>query len=219
MIMKELNFTQEGEHLVYETNVYRITCRKKDIMDALFCPLIAQTRRLALLFGISCLPLDCKICIDIMDRNFFEQQKSIFIGKNASSEIVAFSAVRICVVSYCALRDKYTLDEYCKVILHEAVHVLQQITTRVPLEQNVWLYEAVACYLAGQTAESPQMEKAMPWDTVKQDFYAVPRCYGIAFHLGKALLSDCPPSDIVALCSDVPRCEKICAKAYATLFK
>lgn len=217
--MKKLNFTQEGKQFVYETDVYRITCRKKDITDALLYPLIEKTWRLALLFGLSRLPVECKICINIMERDVFTQQKNIHFGKIANSEeIVAFSGVNVSVLSYSALRDKYTLDEYCKVILHETVHVLQRITTMVPTEDNVWLYEAVACYLAGQMAKRPQKKEAMPWDTVKQNFYAVPKCYSIAYHLGKALLADCPSSCIVDLCSDVPRCEETCAKAYTTLF-
>lgn len=104
-------------------------------------------------------------------------------------------------------------------ILHEIVHVLQRIATRVPPEQFIWLYEAVACYLAEQSAEISQSGNPVSWDTVKQNFYTVPGCYGIAYHLGKALLSGCPPGDVIARCSDVPRCETICAETYAGLFK
>ena len=154
-----------------------------------------------------------------MEKELFEQKKILYFGTSTPQEVVAFSTTRIYAVSYSALSDKYTMDEYCKVILHEAVHVLQLITTRIAPEESVWLYEAVACYLTGQAADKPRKEKILSWEAVKQNFYAVPECYGIAYHLGKALLSSCPSRDIVALCADVPRCEAICAGAYAALFK
>lgn len=205
--------------MIYETDMFRITYMENDIKEKAIDALITKSLRLALLFEISHLPLERKISINIMDKNIFKQQKSFYLGKSASPEVVAFSTERIHVVSYRALCDRYTCEEYHKVILHEVVHVVQQLATKVPPEKNVWLYEAVACYLAGQRTEIPQRGVPLPWDVVKQDFYAVPRCYSIAYHLGKSLLSGCLSGGIVALCSDVSRCDKICAEAYASLFK
>ena len=205
--------------MTYETDVYQIICEKRDAMDALFCPLVVRARELALLFGISSLAPCNKIRIDILGRKRFEIERGLYFGKNASPEIVSFSTERVCVVSYRVIYNQYTPEEYRKVILHELVHVLQWITTRIPPERNVWLYEAAACYLAGQTADISHMENAVPWEMVKQSFYATPGCYGIAYHLGVALLSGCAPGEVAALCSDVPRCEAVCAEAYANLFK
>ena len=154
-----------------------------------------------------------------MGRERFETEKGLRFGKNASPEIVSFSTERVRVVSYRVIDKQYTPEEYRKVILHELVHVLQRIATRIPPERNIWLYEAVACYLAGQKAEIPRMENAAPWETVKQSFYATPGCYAIAYHLGMALLSDCAPGEVAALCSDALRCEALCAEAYAKLLK
>ena len=205
--------------MTYETDVYRIICEEEDAADALFCPLRAQVERLALLFGIPSLPPDCRIRVDILGREAFEPEKSLRFGKSAGPEIVAFSTEHICAASYRAVRGRYTPEAYRKVILHELVHVLQWISTRVPPEQNIWLYEAAACYLAGQAADVPPMGDAVPWDAVRRNFYATPGCYSVAYHLGSALLSGCAPGQAAALCSDVPRCEAVCAEAYARLFK
>lgn len=205
--------------MTYETGVYRIVCGEEDASDALFRPLAAQAERIALLFGIPGLPPDCRIRIDILGREAFEREKSLRFGKSAGPEIVAFSTGRVRAASYRAVLGRYTPEEYRGVILHELVHVLQWISTRVPPERNVWLYEAAACYLAGQAADVPPVGDAVPWDAVRRDFYGAPGCYGIAYHLGSALLSGCPPGGAAALCSDVPRCETVCAKAYAGLFK
>lgn len=205
--------------MTYETDVYRIICGEEEASDALFCPLAEQAEKLALLFGISHLPPDCRIRIDILGLEPFEREKGLHFGKSTGPEIVAFSTEHVCAVSYRAIRSRYTPERYRQVILHEFVHVLQWIATRVPTEQNVWLYEAAACYLAGQTADISHKENAVPWDTVRQNFYATPECYRIAYHLGAALLSGCAPGEAAARCSDVPYCEAVCAEAYAGLFK
>lgn len=205
--------------MTYESDVYRIICGDEDAADALFCPLAAQAERLALLFGISHFPPDRKVRIDILDQELFERAKGLHFGKSAGPEIVAFSTERVYAVSYHAVCSQYTPEEYRRVILHEFVHVLQWIATRVPPDQHVWLYEAAACYLAGQTADVPYIENVIPWDMVKQNFYAAPGCYSIAYHLGAALLSSCAPGEAVARCSDVPHCAAVCAEAYANLFK
>lgn len=205
--------------MVYETDIYQIICGEKDASDTLFCPLAAPTRRVALLFGVSYLPADCRIRVDILGQQPFEREKGLRFGKSAGPEIVAFSTEYVCAVSYRAVHGQYTPEGYRRVILHELVHVLQWITTRVPPDQNVWLYEAAACYLAGQVAGPLPLRSAAPWDAVKQTFYTIPGCYRIAYHLGAALLSDCAPGEAAARCSDVPRCEAVCAEAYASLFK
>lgn len=205
--------------MTYETDIYRIICGEEDAADALFCPLAAQARRLALLFGISRLPPDDKIRIDILEWKPFEREKGLHFGKSAGPEIVAFSTDRVCAVSYRAVRDRYTMEGYRRVILHEFVHILQWIATRVPPRQNVWLYEAAACYLAGQTADVSHIGNTVSWDAVRQNFYATPGCYSVAYHLGAALLSGCAPGEAASRCSDVPHCEAVCAEAYTSLFK
>ena len=206
--------------MIYETDVYRISCEDESTSDMLFYHLEKQAGELALLFGIPYLPTDLKIHIDILDKQAFEDKKSLHFGKSTGSEIVAFSIVNICAVSYRTIHDQYTPEEYCRVILHELVHVLQRITTRISPEQNVWLYEAVACYLAGQRADISYGEKThTPWDIFKKNCYAVPACYNIAYHLGAALMSSCAPGEAAARCSDVTQCEAVCAQAYRNLFR
>lgn len=206
--------------MVYETDIYQMACEDEGTADVLFYHIEKQAGELALLFGISCLPADLKIHIDILDEKAFEHEKSLHFGNSAGSEIVAFSMVHIYAVSYRAIHDQYTPEEYCRVILHELVHVLQLISTRIPPEQNAWLYEAVACYLAGQRADISYREKIhTPWDIFKKNFYATPECYSIAYHLGATLMSGCAPGEAVARCSDILHCEAICAEAYGDLFK
>ena len=206
--------------MVYETDVYRISCEDESTSDILLYHLEKKAGELALLFGIPYPPADLKIHIDILDKQSFEDKKSLHFRKSAGSEIVAFSTVSICAVSYRTIHDQYTPEEYCRVILHELVHVLQRITTRISPEQNVWLYEAVACYLAGQRADVSYREKThTPWDIFKKNFYAVPECYSIAYHLGSALMSSCAPGEAAARCSDVVHCETVCAQAYRNLFR
>ena len=206
--------------MIHETDIYQMNCADSSAVEILFDRIEKQVGELALLFGISHLPDGYKIQIDILDQNAFDQRKSLHFGKSAGSTIVAFSTVSICVVSYHAIHDRYTPEEYRQVILHELVHVLQQISTRVPPEQNAWLYEAVACYLAGQRADISNKEKAhVPWYIFKKNFYLVPECYSIAYHLGAALLSDCASGEAVSRCSDIPLCEAICSRAYDGLFR
>ena len=206
--------------MIHETDIYQMNCADSSAVEILFDRIEKQVGELALLFGISHLPDGYKIQIDILDQNAFDQRKSLHFGKSAGSTIVAFSTVSICVVSYHAIHDRYTPEEYRQVILHELVHVLQQISTRVPPEQNAWLYEAVACYVAGQYADISNKEKShVPWHIFKKNFYMVPECYSIAYHLGAALLSDCASGEAVSRCSDVSLCELICSRVYDGLFK
>ena len=206
--------------MIYETDIYQMDCADSSAAEILVDRIEKQVGELALLFGISHLPDGYKIQIDILDQNTFDQRKSLRFGKSAGSKIVAFSTVSICVVSYHAIHDRYTPEAYRQVILHELVHVLQQISTRIPPEQNAWLYESVACYLAGQRADISNTEKAhVSWHVFKENFYMVPECYRIAYHLGAALLSDCASGEAVSRCSDVPFCEAICSRVYDDLFK
>lgn len=205
----------------YETDVFSITYRQNALIEKLLPSLLSKASKIAWLFGLSHLPPDTKISIQLMEKEPFTQQCSLYFGQNTNSQIVAFSTTQIYALSYDAICGQYTSEAYYQVILHEIVHVLQLFATRVPIPPNVWLYEAIACYLAEQVTElppqPPSQETAPPWEIVKQNFYAVPKCYTLAYHLGKALLSHCPPSDIITLCSDVPRCEAICAQAYQAI--
>ena len=54
--------------MVYETDVYRISCEDESTSDILLYHLEKKAGELALLFGIPYLPADLKIHIDILDK-------------------------------------------------------------------------------------------------------------------------------------------------------
>ena len=98
--------------MIHETDIYQMNCADSSAVEILFDRIEKQVGELALLFGISHLPDGYKIQIDILDQNAFDQRKSLHFGKSAGSTIVAFSTVSICVVSYHAIHDRYTPEEY-----------------------------------------------------------------------------------------------------------
>lgn len=75
--------------MIYETDIYRMAC-DDSTADVLLAHIEKQAGELALLFGISHLPAGCKIQIDILDRNAFDQKKSLHFGKGTGSKSLRF---------------------------------------------------------------------------------------------------------------------------------
>ena len=64
--------------------------------------------------------------------------------------------------------------------------ILQFYFSKIPSRQYVWLYESIACYLAGQKKKDNSL-KIEAWDVFENDFYNMQDCYGVAYRFGEAI--------------------------------
>lgn len=205
--------------MLFETDLFQLKYEVGQIPTNLLFTIEKEVKRVAAVFGIGHLVPAEKIRISVLDRNSFDIEIGLHFGKDARPDIVAFFADQIYVISYASIFQNYSLDSYIRVILHECTHALQKIATGVPPREAVWLYEAVACFLAGQVRESAEENCNFIWEELKSDFYSVQDCYDAAYWLGKELLGGQTQGPVAALCSDLPRCEAICADAIGRRFK
>lgn len=154
-----------------------------EIIDAL----VNKIFEVASLFGFSFLSDDLKIKLFICEENDFENKRKELSIQN-SNVIVAFQCDINCifVMKYHYLKQLYSKSEYVSVIIHECVHVLQFYYSRLPSKRYVWLYESIACYLAGQKPNRRRLGKVL-WDNFKNNFYDMKGCYEVAYAFGEAL--------------------------------
>lgn len=136
-------------------------------------------------FGFYSLPDELKIKIHICSEAEFTYKKQE-IHMYESDSVIAFSCDvnNIFVLEYRNLKNKYSLNAYEAVIVHECIHAFQAYYSMIPPKYYVWLYESVACYLAKQN-KSYDEKKLVSWDTFINDFYTIKDCYGLAYNFGK----------------------------------
>ena len=170
-------------------NIYDLIT--SDSMDSLPYEIIDDLSHkifeIASLFGFTYLIDDLKVKLFICEESDFEnKRKDIFIEN--SDKIIAFryDINSIFVMKYENLKKHYSQSSYISVIVHECIHVLQFYFSRIPSKQYVWLYESIACYLAGQITKSDRF-KIESWEIFENDFYNMKDCYGVAYRFGEAL--------------------------------
>ena len=204
--------------MTYESNIFLLhTCSEDSSVAFLTRQLDNSGTAIAKKFGITCLPRGSKIEIHIIGLSQFSEMKNMLFKSCNTNDIVAFSAESVYALSYPEIAMHYTIDSFCKVILHECIHAIQLMTTKVPTSHAVWLYEAVACYLSEQYQAFPKEEPIPTWRNVKNDFYSINHCYALAYLIGKMLIKQNDSADIVSLLSDLPRCETLCEKYLSSI--
>ena len=195
--------------MIYSNKIFEVAYPSKGISPSLFSFLDDSGCNLVDIFGVSKLAEIEKIRIFILRKALFERERDLHFRKNATPDCVAFSSWRIVVESYNDLKKCYSDIAYCKLVLHECIHVLQRFTTKVPACDAVWLYEAVACYLAGQEKVVPLRNiRDIEWDSLKYAFYDVKDCYAIAYKLGKEFFTQFGTATALKMCADPELCEK-----------
>lgn len=142
-------------------------------------------------FGFLKLPRDLKVHLKICNKEEFEKEKQITDFKDIC-DIVAFTynINHVCVLRRDCLKDRVSDDFYDAVIVHECTHIFQLYNSRLPQNKYVWLYETVACYLAGQKKTYTGMA-SVTWKNFVDDFYNVSDCYGLAYVFGEKLFLAC----------------------------
>ncbi len=138
-------------------------------------------------FGFRSLPNELKIKIHICNGTEFKHKKEESY-MNEPYHVIAFTCDinKIFVLEYTDVSSGYSLNAYDAVIVHECIHVFQAYFSMISPGRYVWLYESVACYLAGQ--KNPYGEKkGVSWEAFTNDFYRINDCYGLAYSFGKEI--------------------------------
>lgn len=151
--------------------------------DALYKRLISAAE----FFGFTYLPDELRIQMKKCDKNEFNNKRKTLLG-GENDQIIAFTCNvnQIFFLEYRFVENQYSHKAYNAVIIHESIHVFQAYYSELPPSQYVWLYESVACYLAGQKiAYNPQ--KNVSWNNFVEEFYNIENCYGLAYKFGEAL--------------------------------
>lgn len=141
----------------------------------------------AAFFGFSSLPDELKIKIHICREEEFKQKKEE-LHMNVPDYVVAFTCKinKIFILEYKSLDDWYSLNAYNTVIVHECIHAFQTYFSMISPKQYAWLYEAVACYLAGQKKTYNRKNRVL-WETFTNNFYGINDCYSLAYNFGKEI--------------------------------
>lgn len=197
--------------------VFCLMSHGSDIANVLSSTLDGRGLELAELFGLRDLPNEYRIGVLLLDRVEFRKEWERLFNSRPKNESMAFATHGVFLLDYRFVSDRCSSAEYCEVMLHECVHVLQHLQTRIPPAQAVWLYESVACYLSGQSnAKRPVSPPT--WSMCKENFIEIPGCYHIAYRLGEALFSHRETNEVIYLLSDLALCEQLCQRTYERLF-
>lgn len=141
-------------------------------------------------FGIFYLPEYLKIKIYFCDEKKFNQ-KAEELKFNFFNEIKAFTTKvnHIYILKFYFLENEFSPQEYNSFLIHECVHVFQMYFSKLKPDTFIWLYEAVACYLADQNVICKSATK-VPWEEFVNNFYYINNCYSIAYRYGKHLFEE-----------------------------
>lgn len=199
----------------YTNSIFRIDTRRDQINDSILKCLNGRAIDLASAFGIHNLPSDLKLCIhlceyeqfiDLADRNGIRKQYN---------ECLAFCSDAIYAIEYTYINEKQTESDYCKMILHECIHLLQQISTGLLPIKAVWLYESIACYLSEQKKIIPACIPS--WHSFQTDFYSIKDNYAIAYILGKELIDNVGLERIIEIQNNLKELHAIGYRVYKEL--
>lgn len=212
-----------------ESALFTIDYTHDQIPQSLISFLNKELYKLANSFAIASNLITDKLQIIIFEWQEFNQIKQILFKNIKQDYVIAISTNKvITALSHQAIINQYSADKYNRIILHECIHLMQARATGVNPTQATWLYESVACYLAGQkwhddqTIASSSKSNAYrqystdkpSWHKFTTDFYNCPLCYKFAYQLGAALL--CNKHDFKSILCDIQRCNTIGEKIYNT---
>lgn len=169
------------------------------------------------LFNIPVLPSQLRIPLQILNMEDFKSQLEVAPHNEFGiRNCVAYTDSHVHVLSYQHLKEKIARTDYLKIIRHECIHVLQHLSSRVPPHELPWLYESVACAIAEQCMNIPL--KPPTWFSFTRHFYALPECYAVAYHFGKAMLNTYSLKDLIALSKRRSECLRLSRKIYKSTF-
>lgn len=174
-----------------------------DLDDFIACAwldneLILEIQNCARLFKIKQVPKDMIIVIHVLNEIDFKQKKE---KMNLDECVTAFTE---------GVKDIYfpninggdgssiDYDLYKKQIIHECIHAFQAYYSLVTPSEYIWLYESVACYLAGQKIKR-RSNNRVSWYLFVHSFYYLEDCYAIAYLYGKALFDSFGKDALVLL--------------------
>ncbi len=152
---------------------------KNKLYHSIFCA--------AHFFGFTYFIDDLKIKLFIYEKSDFDKKKSE-LGIIKSDKLIAFmyNVNNIIVIKYDCIKERISLQSYMAIIVHEFIHVLQFYFSKISPGQYVWLYESIACYLAGQKKNRSSL-KIETWEVFERDFYSMKDCYEVAYRFGEAI--------------------------------
>ena len=170
----------------FENNIIKLIANNNSIEKWIKDYIDERATHIASLFGINDFPEDFKICIHFLKSADFIKlaEKYGFLSKIANCYAISIDAIYI--IEYTDISKKESKENYCKIILHEYIHILQHISTSLLPSKAVWLYESIACYLSGQ--ETPPPTSIPSWSLFESDFYSINDCYSIVYIFGKLFL-------------------------------
>lgn len=120
---------------------------------------------------------------------------------------VAFTADKIYVLK--EMKKNNTQNDIGRIIAHEYVHFLQFYTTGLSKKKYLWLYESIACYMAQQTINLKECSAPVSWNDFKENFYECTNNYYWAYMIGKYLFENYCDREIVEMCNDAIKLEKL----------
>lgn len=140
--------------------------------------------KISSIFGYKSFPDELKLKIHECTTNEFYNKFDLF-SKNYSKYIISFTcnANQIFILNYKSIRHIYSFSEYTRFIIHECIHVFQLYYSMIPPSKCIWLYEAVACYLAKQK-KIFKPNKYINWNEFVNKFYHIENCYALAYNYG-----------------------------------
>ena len=182
--------------IIYETNALCSFELLDDKFYAYLDELSNEISKISSIFGYESFPDELKLKIHECTADEFCNKLDLF-SKNFSKHTISFTynANQIFIMNYKCLRHMYSFSEYIRFIIHECIHVFQLYFSMIPPSKCIWLYEAVACYLAKQK-KIFKSNKCINWDEFVNEFYYIDNCYALAYNYGY-LIFDFFGSDIL----------------------
>lgn len=169
------------------------------------------------LFNIPVLPSQIRIPIQILnERDFKNELRTASRNDFGIRNCFAYTDSHVHVLSYQDLKGKVARTDYLKMIRHECIHVLQHLSSRIAPRELIWLYESVACVIAKQFRNTPLNPPT--WFNFTRHFYAVPECYAVAYHFGKAMLKAYSLKDLIDLSKRKKECLQLSRRIYKSTF-
>ena len=199
----------------YTNSIFRVDTRHDQINNSVLECINGRAVDLAYAFGIHALPSDLKLCIHLCEYEQFIELADKFGISKQYNECLAFCYDAIYAIEYTYIDATQIEDDYCKIILHECIHLLQHISTGLMPIKAIWLYESIACYLADQKMNIPACLPS--WQSFHSDFYSIKDNYAIAYLFGKELIDNIGLERIIEIQDNLKELHAIGYRVYKEL--
>lgn len=164
---------------------------------------------LAAFWEIPSLPDDCKIKIVFLEQAKFKREL-ILSGLEKHISDFAITTDKVLVKKYTDVENILSPKEYQQIVVHECVHILQMYTTAIMPRNHVWLYESIACYMAGQDHVNVNRKEAIPkWNLFCSSFYSCSNAYYWAYKVGAYIFNHYNRKQILEICRDCELASKV----------